>query len=717
MITAFASVSAPRETLHRQRRGDLPSGGRSGPSSQSKEKTKGANERRCYNCNEFGHLMGNCPWLKRKRGTCFRCGNFGHRASQCQQTEEQINYVAITQEEDNNNFLREVELRISKEKNNLSMRLEALLDSGSPICFLKDRFVPRECMFTNVDSNRYCGINSSGLEVTGCVNAILVFGDKEYEITLRVVPDKTMRSALVIGRDFMLVAKLFLSEEKEIADIMCIEVDRDNDSGSSQEMEINEDLPSDIKALACEIFNRCYIKAQRPSSPAVENTMKLMLRDDKPFSCAPRRLSYSEKDVLMNILRELLDKGVIRESTSEYASPIVLTKKKNGQVRLCVDFRRLNKVTLRDNFPLSLIEDQLDLLSRKKYFTTLDLKNGFFHIRMEEGSIKYTSFVTLMGQYEYLRMPFGLKGAPLRFQRYVTEIFREHIHTGEVSVYLDDFLVAAETMEHHLWLLERVFKLLVANKLELRLDKCRFFQTKIDCLGYTVMCDGIKPMGQRLDAVKRFPIPRDIRDVQSFLGLCSYFRKFVENFSVIAKPLYDLTRRDVKFQFGDVEEQAFTKLKEKLMHLPVLSIYSLRDETELHCDASSIGFGAILMQRKSDYLANILQDTFKEVPVYELYRRTFRNRKQRENESTSSFLYTLETMCNNCNFGRLREAAIQIQFCNGLRNELIQSVLWRLQELNAEEMLDIAKEMELHDRYEAMGIHYPYPDIVYNVLN
>ncbi|XP_043494124.1 uncharacterized protein LOC122519022 [Polistes fuscatus] len=116
-------------------------------------------------------------------------------------------------------------------------------------------------------------------------------------------------------------------------------------------------------------------------------------------------------------------------------------------------------------------------------------------------------------------------------------------------------------------------------------------------------------------------------------------------------------------------------------------------------------------------LAHILQDTFKEVPVYELYRRTFRNRKQRENESTSSFLYTLEIMCNNCNFGRLREAAIKIQFCNGLRNELIQSVLWKLQELNAEEMLDIAKEMELHDRYEAMGIHYPYPDIVYNVLN
>lgn len=128
------------------------------------------------------------------------------------------------------------------------------------------------------------------------------------------------------------------------------------------------------------------------------------------------------------------------------------------------------------------------------------------------------------------------------------------IHTGDVSVYLDDFLVATETIKHHLWLLERVFKLLVANKLELRLDKCRFFQTKIDYFGYTVTCDGIKPMDNGLDAVKRFPIPRDVRDVQSFLGLCSHFRKFVENFSIIAKPLYDLVRKDVKFRFGDVEE-------------------------------------------------------------------------------------------------------------------------------------------------------------------
>jgi len=267
---------------------------------------------------------------------------------------------------------------------------------------------------------------------------------------------------------------------------------------------------------------------------------------------------------------------------------------------MCVDFRTLNKITVRDNFPLPLIKDQLDLLAGKKYFTTLDLKDGFFHIKMHEDSIKYTSFVTPLGQYEYLRMPFGLKSAPLKFQRYVTEIFKDQIDAGEISVYLDDFLIATETIEHHLRILEKVFKLLVANCLELRLDKCRFLQTKLDYLGYTVTGEGIQPTDQGLEAVKKFPVPRNVRDTQSFLGLCSYFRKFVEGFSIIAKPLYDLTKKKIDFRFGEIEQQAFETLKDRLVNAPILSIYSPHDETELHCDASATGFGAILLQKKTD---------------------------------------------------------------------------------------------------------------------
>lgn len=223
---------------------------------------------------------------------------------------------------------------------------------------------------------------------------------------------------------------------------------------------------------------------------------------------------------------------------------------------MCVDFRTLNKITTRDHFPPPLIEDQLDLLGGKKYFTILDLKDGFFHVKMHEESVKYTSFVTPFGQYEYVRMPFGLKGAPLKFQRYVTQIFKDQINAGDISVYLDDFLIAMETIEHHFRVLRRVFELLIANRLELRLDKCRFLQTKLDYLGYTIKDEGIRPTDRGLEVVKNFPIPRSVRDVQSFLGLCSYFRKFIEHFSIIAEPLYDVTRKNVDFQFGKTEGQA-----------------------------------------------------------------------------------------------------------------------------------------------------------------
>ncbi|XP_076660149.1 uncharacterized protein LOC143363456 [Halictus rubicundus] len=380
--------------------------------------------------------------------------------------------------------------------------------------------------------DRFHGINGSDLNVLGKTQATIIYDTEKYCVMLRVVPDETMKNSLVLGRDFMKIANLSLSREEtverdDIADIMNIEVDQGNTCISADDMRFDENLSNEVKTRARELFSKMYINAQRPVEPSVENTMKLTLTSDKPFSFSPRRLSYDEKNKLRGILDGLLETGIIRESTSEYASPIVLTKKKNGEIRMCVDFRTLNKITIRDNFPLPLIEDQLDLLEGKKYFTTLDLKDGFFHVKMHEDSIKFTSFVTPFGQYEYTRMPFGLKGAPLKFQRYVTEIFKELINDGEISVYLDDFLIATETIEHHL-----------------------------EVLG--------------------------------------------KGFSILAKPLYDLTRKDAKFQFAEKEKQAFETLKNRLLSAPILSIYSPQDETELHCYASASGFGAILLQRKAD---------------------------------------------------------------------------------------------------------------------
>lgn len=221
-------------------------------------------------------------------------------------------------------------------------------------------------------------------------------------------------------------------------------------------------------------------------------------------------------------------------------------------------FSDAKKVTARDNFPLSLIEDQLSLLAGKKYFTTLDLKDGFFHIRMHKDSIKYTSFVTPIGQYEYTRMPFGLKSASLMFQRYVARIFKEQIDAGEISGRFSNcdwnggtsFSYIRENFQASRGQLFRI----AVRQMSVPSDKIRLFR----------LYGPTKAFGQQLkvlEAIKTFPVPQNVRDVQSYLGLCSYFRKFVEDFSVIAKPLYDLTKKNVEFWFEGEEQRVFEVLK------------------------------------------------------------------------------------------------------------------------------------------------------------
>lgn len=236
------------------------------------------------------------------------------------------------------------------------------------------------------------------------------------------------------------------------------------------------------------------------------------------------------------------------------------------------------------------------VLDKKKYFSHLDLKNGFFHATMEENSVKYTFFVTSLGQYKYLKMPFGLKVGPAKFQRFIQKVFKELIEKGDIVIYLDDILVVSESLEYHFQILKLVFKLLTRNHLQLRINKCKFLCQKIEYLGYIITKEGIKPTDNGLTAITDFPIPRNTWDVHSFVGLCSYFRKFVENFAVLIKPLNDLLKKGATFKFGPEELAAFETVKMKLISGPVLAIYNPKDETELHCYTSSIGYGAILMQ-------------------------------------------------------------------------------------------------------------------------
>lgn len=231
------------------------------------------------------------------------------------------------------------------------------------------------------------------------------------------------------------------------------------------------------------IIEQSYIQAVRPVLRLPKVGMKIRLSTDVPVYVPPRRLSYSAKKSARSIVNGLIDEGIVRPSNSEYAAPIVLVKKKNGEHRMCIDYRALNKISVKDNFPLPLLDDCIEFLGGKNCFSVLDLKNGFHQLPMDKESIKYTDFVTPFGQYEYTCMPFGLKNGPSAFQRWLTSIFRDMIDAGELIIYIDDILIATHCVDTHLRILKKLLTRLIEHGLQLKLSKCHLLRHKLTTWG------------------------------------------------------------------------------------------------------------------------------------------------------------------------------------------------------------------------------------------
>lgn len=284
------------------------------------------------------------------------------------------------------------------------------------------------------------------------------------------------------------------------------------DIDDKPDINVNPNVDSEVKQKVVELSDEKYLSACRPAVPKIDMEMNIVLKHKQPFSYRSRRLSFVEKQKLQEILDELLERGIIRESCSPYCSPIVLVRKKNtDKLRLCVDYRELNKITIRDHYPIPLIDDHLDSLRSKSYFSCLDLKSGFHHVQVAPSSVKYTSFITPLGQFEYTRMPFGLCNAPSVFQRYINEIFRDLVREKKVLIYLDDILIATDGVSEHLEILEKVFTCTVENLLELRIDKCSFLKQQIVYLGYLIDMHGIRPDPANVESVVNYPVPRDAK--------------------------------------------------------------------------------------------------------------------------------------------------------------------------------------------------------------
>ena len=310
-------------------------------------------------------------------------------------------------------------------------------------------------------------------------------------------------------------------------------------------------------------------------------------------------MSRDELKVLKKYLDDHLRKGFIRPSSSPYSSPVIFARKPSGGLRLCVDYRGLNAITVKNRYPLPLVQETLQAISKAKYFTKLDVVAAFNKLRVAEGHEKLTAFRTSFGLYEYLVMPFGLCNAPSSFQHYINDVLHEHL-LDFVSAYIDDILIYSETHQEHEKHVRKVLEKLREAGLQLDIEKCAFFQQRVKYLGLIISTDGIQMDPEKLTAVADWATPRSVRDVQAFLGFANFYRRFIHRFSAIAAPLTNLTKKDVPFVWSPSCQAAFADLKQRFLSGPLLQHFDFDRPCRVETDASDFVSAGVLMQPDSE---------------------------------------------------------------------------------------------------------------------
>lgn len=331
-----------------------------------------------------------------------------------------------------------------------------------------------------------------------------------------------------------------------------------------------------------------------------------------PIRVKPYRVSPTERDLIKEEVEKMLRAGIIEPSTSAWASPVVLVPKPDGSVRFAIDYRKLNEVTRKETYPMPNIQDYLDVLRGNEYFTIADGQQAYFGLPMDEDSKPLTAFICHLGQYQFLKMPFGLCNAPAIYQRLMSSVLHGMLWE-ECLVYLDDICLMSATVEDHLERLEKLFKRLTTAGILLKPSKCHLLQRSIKLLGHIIDRDGTRPIGAKVQAIHQFPI-RTRGDLHTFLGMTGYYSQYCKNYAEISIPLRKLLHGKGPFTITKEHEIAIMQLKEMLLSEPVLAHPDWDLPFEIHCDASNYAIGVVLCQiidgkeRVIGYYSRLLRD-------------------------------------------------------------------------------------------------------------
>nr|XP_027081138.1 uncharacterized protein LOC113703854 [Coffea arabica] len=380
---------------------------------------------------------------------------------------------------------------------------------------------------------------------------------------------------LIRGKDL----RTFIEYKKQ----MCMAMTSQQQEGSKL-----ESTPQEVQELLQEYEDIFQTPSSLPPSRSVDHEIPLK-PNAQPFKLKPYRYPHCHKEEIKRQVTEMLQKGIVKHSNSPFASPVLLVKKKEGTWRFCVDYRKLNELTIKDKFPIPNVDELLDELAGAVFKTKLDLTAGYHQIKVKPQDTYKTAFQTHCGHFEFLVMPFGLTNAPATFQSLMNQVFQPYLRKF-VLVFFDDILIYSPTLEDHLQHLRIVLNLLKDNQLYVKKSKCEFAQKRIDYLGHTITDKGVKMDDSKVNSILQWPVPQTVKELRGFLGLTGNCRRFVKHFGLVCKPLTELLRKD-SFKWNSQAQAAFEHLKRLMCSALVLSLPDFKKAFVVETDASGGGIG------------------------------------------------------------------------------------------------------------------------------
>lgn len=578
----------------------------------------------CQHCGRKGHSPNAC---RVKGATCHRCHTVGHIARVCPQKVEvgQTNQARKMSEEDQRYELQQ-RMKLSMEQKVLlgSRQVVALLDTGATHTLVSERVV---------SGTTWKQWTSDDMEITGFNGAIesvkrkvilpirVPGGDhRVLKFPAYVIPG--LNREMLLGQDFLLAAGASIRLDLMELEMKYFGLKRFMGVPREQEPEVHSAVrPMDIKELPEVVVsesenelpelvesetgeemvrrfikNSCANLIDESFGKAKCEPVRVELKaEGPPIASRPFRASLEERRVIEEEVDKMLKLGVIRRDTSAWSAPLLVVPKPNNRgKRPVIDFRKLNQRVAMPAYPSPIIRDLLAQVDGSRWFSTIDVRWGYWNLPVHVEDQPLLSFVTHSGQYVFERLPMGLVSSPAIFQSFMDKMLE---HIPEAQAYQDDILVqTGGTLEEHVAVVESVLVAMSEENLRLQLEKCTFGKSRVEYLGHVIGRDGIEAQKSKLAAVRQFPVPTTAKAVRSLLGFCGYYRQYVPDFSTIANPLNKLLRKGEPFVWADEQKEAFEKLKKSLTEAPVLAHFNEQCQHKLQTDASDVGLGAVLTQ-------------------------------------------------------------------------------------------------------------------------